>query len=81
MGRANASKLLTKRVKLAVACDALACCKRTFSRRWHGVFTDPRPVEDRRRSVERPVLEDELAVAVESGRAAVLNYRRQVGRV
>ena len=79
--RPAAPKLVTKRVKLVTACEALACCKRTFSRRWHSVFTDPRPVEDRRRSVDRPVLEDELAIAVESGAAAVLNYRRRVGRV
>ena len=75
-------KLTTRLVKIQEACRALGCCRRTFWRRWHDVFTDPRPASQRK-CFERKVYEDELALAVEQssrGNAAILNYRRIMGR-
>jgi len=77
---ATAKRLATRLVKLRDVLAALACSRPTFWRRWHATFTDVRPKEDRRPGVERKVLEDELSVAVESGRAAVLLFRRTMGR-
>lgn len=77
-------KVKTRLVKIAEACDALAICRNTFWQHWHPVFTDPRPVEDRRPGCERKVYEDELSIAVEEsakGKAAVLNYRALMNRV
>jgi len=76
----RAPKLATKLIRARDARDALAIGHDTFWRVWHAVFTDPRPLADRRPGVERKVFEDELAVAVEKGATAVLNYRRLVGR-
>ncbi|VTR97883.1 unnamed protein product [Gemmata massiliana] len=76
-------KLTTRLVKMQEACRALGCCRRTFWRRWHLVFTAPRPVLQRK-GAERRVYEDELAIAIEQssrGVAPVLNYRRIKGRL
>lgn len=73
-------RLKTKLLKLRVACESLAISHDTFARHWQSVFTDPRPLADRRRGVPRLVLEDELSVAVEEGRNAVLTYRKLMGR-
>lgn len=77
--RITAPKLATKLVKLTTVCESLAISRPTFWRRWHATFTDPRPAGGSP-GVERKVFEDELAVAVEKGATAVLNYRRLVGR-
>lgn len=77
-------RLATRLVKLKDACDALAIHRDTFWKRWHPVFTDPRPAADRRHGVERKVYEDELTVAVEDaaqGKGAVLNFRRLMKRL
>ena len=74
-------KLTTKLVKMREVCERLAICRRSFATHWHSVFTDVRPEADRRKGCERKVLEDELATAVESGAAAVLTFRRVMGRV
>lgn len=71
-------------LKLSEACRRLSCCKKTFHRRWHDVFTDPRPAKDRRRSVERKVYDDELDLVISEahrGVAAVYNYRRLMKRI
>lgn len=71
-------------LKLSEACRRLSCCKKTFHRRWAEVFTDPRPVEDRRRAVERKVYDDELDIAINEahrGVAAVRNHRRLMKRL
>lgn len=76
-------RLATKLVKLKGACEALAISRPTFWRRWHLTFTDPRPESDRA-GCERKVYEDELAVAVNEasrGKAAVLLFRKQMGRL
>jgi hypothetical protein len=74
-------KVTNRLVKLRDACAALACSRRSFWERWHGTFSDPRPAEDRRPGCERKVFEDELSVAIESGRAAVLTLRKRLGRI
>lgn len=74
-------RLTTRLVKIQDACDALACCRKTFWVRWHETFTDPRPLADRRVGCERKVFEDELSVAVEQGRAAVLTFRKLMNRL
>jgi hypothetical protein len=71
-------RLKTKLVKLRDACEALAISHDTFARHWQSVFTDTRP--ERRKGVRRLVLEDELSVAVEEGAAAVLTFRKVMGR-
>ncbi len=74
----------TRLLKLSVACDRLGCVKRTFYRKWHTTFTDPRPPEERGGTIERKVYEDELSIAVEEsnkGKAAVLNYRALMNRI
>jgi hypothetical protein len=62
------------------ACAALGVCRLTFFRRWASIFSDSRDPADRKRGVPRKVREDELNVALNDGRLAVLNYRRLVGR-
>jgi hypothetical protein len=77
-------KVKTRLVKIREACGALAICRDTFWVKWHAVFTDPRPKEDRRHGCERKVYEDELSIAVEEsakGKAAVLNYRSLMKRL
>jgi siroheme synthase (precorrin-2 oxidase/ferrochelatase) len=86
MAMARAPKLTTKLIHLRDAVDALSICKRTFKRRWHEYFTDPRCKEDVERRIERKVYEDELVVFIENGAgtkaaAAVMAYRKQVGRL
>lgn len=74
----------TQLVKARDVLASLAISGVTFWRKWHAVFTDPRPPADRRKGVERKVYRDELDVAVNdaaSGAAAVLNFRRLVGRL
>lgn len=73
-------RLTTRLLPLFAACDALDISPSTFGRRWQAVFTDPRPKIDRRPGVPRKVFEDELKVAVEEGAAAVLLFRRTMGR-
>jgi hypothetical protein len=77
-------KVKTRLVKIRDVCDALAICKDTFWVKWHGIFTDPRPADERGRGHERKVYEDELSIAIEEaskGRAAVLNFRRLMNRL
>lgn len=74
-------KLTTRLRKLTDACDALGIGRTTFWAAWHAVFTDPRPTEDRRPRVSRKVYEDELATAVADGKAAVLLFRKLMGRL
>ncbi|AMV25459.1 hypothetical protein VT84_13760 [Gemmata sp. SH-PL17] len=74
-------RVTTKLVKLKIACETLAICRDTFWVKWHAVFTDPRPKEDRRHGCERKVFEDELSVALEEGINAVKTFRRTMGRL
>lgn len=77
-------RAIPKLLKLKDACAALGCCKWTFWHKWHSVFTDPRPPEDRRSGCERKVYDDELSVAVEQasrGKSAVLMFRRTMKRI
>lgn len=74
-------RVTTQLVKLKAACAVLAISRNTFVRRWQDVFTDGRSPEDRRERCARKIFEDELSVAVEEGREAVLTYRRLVGRL
>jgi hypothetical protein len=70
-------------VHIRDACAELACCRDTFWRKWHAVFTDPRPKENRRKGCERTVYADELDVAIEEankGPVAVLAYRKLIKR-
>jgi hypothetical protein len=60
-------------VKVKDVCHVLAISKNTFARKWRSVFTDGRAPEDRRERCALKVFEDERSVAVEEGRAAVLN--------
>ena len=81
---ARALKPQTTFVHLRSACEQLKCSRRTFWSKWHAVFTDPRPVEDRRAGCERKVYEDELGVAINEaakGKSAVLMYRRLMRRL
>lgn len=73
---AAAAKLC--RVSRAAACERLGVSRATFWRKWHAVFTEVRDGGTAGR--DRQVLSDELDVAVESGPAAVLLYRRQTRR-
>lgn len=71
-------------VHIADACADLACSRKTFWRRWHAVFTDPRPTRDRRKGIERKVYADELNVAIEEsakGPTAVLAFRKLMNRL
>ena len=74
-------RLTTRLVKLKVACESLAISHDTFSRHWQEIFTETREPADRRKGVPRKVFEDELSVAVEEGRAAVLTFRKVMGRL
>jgi hypothetical protein len=77
------SKPTTKLVPLRDVCATLGCCRRSFWMNWHAHFTETRP-RDRRKGHERKVYADELDVAVEQSAhcpAALLNYRRRVGRL
>lgn len=74
----------TKLVKIGDACTGLGCGRSKFWRKWHAVFTDPRPPEERKPRFERKVYDDELAVAINEankGPAAVLMYRRLMRRL
>ena len=77
---ARAPTARTKRVSRAEACERLGIGRETFWQRWHPVFTELRP-KDLRKGASRQVLEDELNLAVESGKAAVLNFRRLMKRL
>jgi hypothetical protein len=74
------TRLRNRLVSQAEACADLGICRLTFHRRWASIFSDPRDVADRKRGVPRKVREDELRVAINDGRLAVLAYRRSVGR-
>lgn len=85
MPRPVSKKVITRLVKLSEVCRTLSICKLTFHRKYASVFTDVRCPEDRRRSIERKVYEDELALMVEAGAgtrgiAAVLAFRSQMNR-
>ena len=77
---ARAPTTRTKRVSRAEACERLGIGSVTFWQRWHPVFTELRPPDQRKR-FSRQVLEDELDIAVVSGAAAVLNFRRLMKRL
>lgn len=82
----HVTRLTTKFCHRREACAVLKIGRECFWQNWHTVFTDPRSPEDRKHGVERKVYEDELAVAVDagghpSGKAAVINYRGQMGRL
>lgn len=71
-------------VRLRDACADLGCCPDTFWRKWHAVFTDPRPRAERRKGVSRRVYADELDVAIEQankGPIAVLAFRKLMKRM
>jgi hypothetical protein len=79
-------RLTTRLVKVKEACHALGISHDTFDRHWREVFTETRSAEERRKGVHRHVFEDELAEAVDHGggvrgRAAVLTFRQNVGRL
>lgn len=78
--RATRLAVRNRLVSQREACEALGICRLTFYRRWRDVFSDPRDPADRRPGVPRKVREDELGVAINDGRLAVLNYRRLAGR-
>jgi hypothetical protein len=86
MSRAVQPRLTTKLVRQHAVLNALGVSKRSFWRKWHRVFTDPRCPQDKHRGVERKVYEDELVAAVSEGGgtravAAVLAFRGLMGRV
>lgn len=70
------NRLLSRRE----ACETLGICDRTFQNVWADIFSDPRDPAERVKGKPRKVREDELNVAVNDGRLAVLAYRRKVGR-
>lgn len=78
------ARVTTRLVSLRECLTALGISRDTFERKWHSVFSDPRPPADRRKGCERKVYEDELSIAVEQSArcpAALLNYRRLMKRI
>lgn len=76
------SPVLTRRVPLKEVLAALGgISEDTYRRRWQAYFTDVRSTAGLTRGSKRYVLEDELTVGVADGPAAVLLFRRTMGRV
>lgn len=76
-----ARRVTTRIVKIKDALDALGISKNTYVRKWRNVFTDARDPADRRKRCVLRVYEDELSIAVEQGREAVLTYRVLMKRI
>lgn len=69
-----------KWITVAMSAEELNVSLTTWYAEWSPLFTDPRPVPDRRRGKPRPVLRDEQAAAVDGGKDGLAEFRRRMGR-